>query len=407
MFMDIILIRKYLCGKNRFVPKTSHLLSLLGIIIGVTALLIVSSVMNGFQEDMMRRIIGSKAEIRILSEARTPLLNFENLIDEILEHPAFLAVSPVINEELIAYRGEAVSVINSFGIDYQRHNELIALDEQIRLGKPDPEEFEDVGIIIGLDLSLALNVTVGEYIQLSSPINKVPTPFGLLPRTKRLKVLGIFVSGMPEFDKTYAYISLNNSRFFSDMEKGVSVLQVKTVKPQQAARYASFLQRQLGKDYLVEDWSQFDASLFQAMQLEKAVMFSVLALMLIISGFNMAGDSLKAVAEKKKEIGVLKALGMKNSRISGFFIGLNIYLGIIGIVIGVTVSSIFLYLQTQYQIIHIPVPGFPMQWLPVSVKVLDFIAVSFIVLIICLLATLIALYKIKEIEPIRIIREQE
>ena len=403
--MDLILIRKFLCGRNHFLPRTTHLLSLLGITIGVTALLIVSSVMNGFEQDMMRRVIGSKAEIRVVATDRNPITDYSVIVNKIEDHPSVLAVSPVINKELLAHKGQNTTVVNAFGIDYVKHNQLISLEEQIRLGRPDLTTFEEEGIIIGLDLSLSLSATIGEYIHISSPVDKVPTPFGMIPRMKRLRVLGIFTSGMPEFDKTYAYISLPNARYFSNMGDEINLLQVKTVTPRNSARYASSIQRTVGNDYLVEDWSKFDANLFQAMQLEKGVMFTVLALMLVISGFNMAGNSLKTVAEKRSEIGILKALGMKNSRINSFFVGINILLGFIGIFVGGLVSLIFIYLQKNYQLIYIPIPGFPMQWLPVVMQAGDFIVVPVIVITICLLATIIALQKIKEIEPIRIIRE--
>jgi len=403
--MDLILIKRYLCGKNRIFPRTTHLLSLIGITIGVTALLIVSSVMNGFEQDMMRRVIGSRAEIRLTTADREPITDYPDLISGIEKRPEILNVSPVISNELLAYKGDAVAVINAFGIDYKKHNELIELEEQIRLGVPEIPEFEEEGIIIGLDLSLALRATIGEYIQLTSPINSKPSPLGMIPRVRRFKVLGIFVSGMPEYDKTYAYISLENGRYFADLAEGVSLLQIKTTNPQRSRRYASTLQRELGDGYQVEDWSQFDASLFKAMQLEKGVMFSVLVLMLVISGFNMAGNSLKTVTEKKNEIGILKALGMKTGRIDRFFIGVNLSVGLLGILLGGLISVLFLYLQYNYQLIYIPVPGFPIHWLPVEVRLADFLVVPAIVLIISFSSTIIALQKIRDILPIKVIRE--
>ena len=353
----------------------------------------------------MRRVIGSKAEIRVTSADRESINDYRRLADSIQQRPEILSVSPVISNELLAYKGESVAVINSSGIDFEKHNELIGLEEQIRLGVPDLEEFEEEGIIIGLDLSLALRATIGEYIQVTSPINSMPSPLGMIPRIRKFKVLGIFVSGMPEYDKTYAYMSLKNGRYFSDLKEGVSLLQIKSINPHRSGRYASSLQRDLGDEFVVEDWSQFDASLFTAMQLEKGVMFFVLVLMLIISGFNMAGNSLKTVTEKKNEIGILKALGMKTGRIDRFFIGVNLSVGLIGILLGGIISALFLYLQHNYQLIYIPVPGFPIHWLPVDIRLADFLIVPAIVLTISLASTIIALQKIRDIAPIRVIRE--
>ncbi len=355
----------------------------------------------------MNRIIGSKAEIRVIKSDRSPITDYKEITELLKSQQAVTAVSPVIEQELLAHKNRNTTVINAYGINFDEYNELIELQDKIRLGSYEETIFAEEGIIIGLDLSLSLNVTVGEYIRISSPINKTPTPFGMIPKMKRLKVTAVFVSGMPEFDKTYAYMSLENARFFTDNLAGVSLIQIKTSNPRHSAKHAASLQRILGHHYLVEDWSKFDASLFQAMQLEKSVMFVVLAMMLIISGFNMAGDSLKAVTEKRYEIGILKALGMTTKRISNIFVGINLLLGVSGILAGTIISLSFIYLQSRYQLIRIPIPGFPMQWLPVVIKTVDFIVVPLIVLMICLLATIIALQKIKRIDPISIMRDLE
>jgi len=405
--MDPVIIKKYLCGQKAFFLKPSHVFSLLGIIIGVTSLLIVSSVMNGFEQDMKRKIIGSKSEIRILSKDRQPIKDYEELLQRIDEMEITAKSSPVIQTELLTHKGESVQALNVIGIDFNRHSRLLALEDKIRLGYPDAESLENGGIIIGLELSLALRATVGEYIQLTSPISDQPTPFGLLPKMKKLKVIGVYSSDVPGYDKTHAFISLKEARYFAGFDKGVSSVQISTDKPHKSRQHAYLLREALGDRYVVEDWSQFDSSLFHAMRLEKHVMVIVLTLMLVISGFNMGGNSIKTVAEKKNEIGILKAIGMPSKRIEKIFLHTNLFLGLFGIIVGLFITLLFFYLQLKYRLVRIPIPGFPMEWLPIHLKMSDFTLVPLMVMVISALSTMIALRKIRNIEPIRIIRNLE
>jgi len=305
--MDRVLIRKYLFGRNGVKLKSSHFLSLVGIVIGVIALIVVSAVMNGLRNDMMERIIDTKADIRVFHQNREPIENYTELTENIVRQRDITSVSPIILNELLLHKGEQVAAVSCYGIDYYQHRLITGLDNQIRIGSPETSGFQENGIIIGLDLSLTLNATVGEYIRVSSPLSTVPTPFGMIPKTQLMKVVAIFVSGMPEYDQAYSYMSLANARSFSNYENEIDFVLVKSTKPLNSRATAANLQRQLGSEYAVDDWSVFDASLFQAMRLEKSIMLTVLALMLIISGFNMGGNSLRLITEKRTELGGFKS----------------------------------------------------------------------------------------------------
>ena len=381
------------------------MLSWLGIFIGVVAILIVSSVMNGLREDMMKRIIETKAEIRIYQNQMKPIDNYEELLPMIENTKDVIAVSPIIVNELLIQKEDNISVINSFGIDLKSHDRISKLKEQIRIGSYSEDSFENDGIIIGLDLSLILGATVGEYVRISSPMKTEPTPIGLLPKSKRFRIAAIFTSGMPDYDKAYAFLSLDNGRFFSGYDNEIDQLQVKIKNSHKSEKVAYGLQQRLGQRYHVEDWSIFDSSLFEAMKLEKIVMLTVLALMLIISGFNMACSSIRMVSEKQIEIGILKALGMKTQLINKSFLMINLAIGLSAITIGSLVSAIFIVIQERFQIIEIPVPGFPMHWLPVVPYWLDFVTVSSLVVVITVSATIIPLKKIAQTEPISVIRK--
>ncbi len=402
--IHLFLALRYLKGRKKIVFTFSNMLSLFGIIIGVFSLLVVSSVMNGFELDMKNRVIGSKAEIKISDKNYSPIKNYTQILEKVDNIPKVSHSAPVCQTELMLQNKKNLASTICFGIDLERQNEVTEILDKIVIGYPSSDDLENDGIIIGLDLSLTINATVGEYIQLSSPIGTVPSPFGLLPKTKKLEVVGIFLSGMPEYDKLFTYISLKNSQFFLDYEDEVNQIEVKTQNSDQSAKVANQIQAVLGDDFVVEDWSEFDANLFNAIKLEKVVMFLVLALMIIIASFNMTGNFIKLVAEKKVEIGVLKAIGASEKDIVRLFVNVGLIIGIIGTFVGVAFALILLLAQDYWHFIKIPVAGFPLQWIPVDIRLLDFIIVPIVVIVISFLTTLHPARRTVKIDPIKIIR---
>jgi len=161
----------------------------------------------------------------------------------------------------------------------------------------------------------------------------------------------------------------------------------------------------LGEEILVEDWSVFEANLFNAIKMEKIVMFLVLALMIIIASFNMTGNFIKLVKEKKMEIGVLKALGASEKDIIRIFVNVGIIIGMLGTFIGVLLALIVLLAQQRWHFIQIPVPGFPLHWLPVEIRILDFVIVPMVAIVISFLTTLQPSKCTVKVDPIKMIRK--
>jgi len=397
---------KYLRGRKKIFFTFSNMLSLGGIIIGVFSLLVISSVMNGFDSDMRNRVVGSKAEIKVHQKDFDPIVDYEEISGRISELPEIVAAAPVCEMELMIQKGENLSSTFCFGIDFDSQTKITQLIEKMVVGVPETEDLQNDGIVIGLDLSLTINATVGEYVQVMSPIGTEPTPFGLLPKSKKLKVVGIFVSGMPEYDQIYTYVSLENAQYFLNYEDEVSQIEVKSINAERSKKYASKIQDLLGSEFLVEDWSVFDANLFNAIKMEKIIMFLVLALMIIIASFNMTGNFIKLIAEKKTEIGVLKALGASEKDIVKIFLNIGMIIGILGALIALVLALGVLFAQMKWHFLVIPVPGFPLQWLPVEMRTLDFILGPVVAIIISFLTTLHPAIRTVKIDPIKIIRDE-
>ncbi len=405
MFYNFIALR-YLKGRKKIFFTFSNMLSLFGIILGVFSLLVVSSVMNGFDSDMRSRVIGTKAEIKIYNENYLPLTSFTDIADKLESLPFISGISPVCENELLIQNEKQISTSVCYGIDWNEHKNVTQLLDKIVVGNPTSELLNEDGIILGLEQSISLRVTVGEYVQVSSPLGTEPTPFGLLPRNRRFKVIGLFISGLPEFDRIYSYISLKNAQYLGRLKNEVNYLEVKTINMNKAEKYSTLIDNELENNYLVENWSNFEANLFNAIKMEKMVMFLVLALMLLIASFNMSGNFIRLVAEKKTEIGILKAMGASDKDIIRIFSRIGLMLGALGTAIGFSSALILLLAQAKWHFITIPVPGFALHWLPVELRLSDFIGVPIITLIISLLTTLYPARKTIQINPIRTIRNQ-
>jgi lipoprotein-releasing system permease protein len=397
---------KYLKGRKKFFFTFSNMLSMGGIIIGVFSLLVVSSVMNGFDSDMRNRVVGSKAEIKIHQKDFDPIENYMEVVEQVSALSNIKAAAPVCETELMIQKENNLSSTVCFGIDFDQHTKITKLVQKMVVGVPRTENLENDGIIIGLDLSLTINATVGEYVQIMSPIGTEPTPFGLLPKSRKLKVVGIFSSGMPEYDQVYTYISLQNAQYLLGFGDEVSQVEVKTVNSNNSRKYAAQIQELLGDQFIVEDWSIFDANLFNAIKMEKVIMFLVLALMIIIASFNMTGNFIKLVAEKKIEIGLIKAMGASEKDIIKIFLSIGVIIGVLGALIALILALGLLLAQIKWRFIQIPVPGFPLHWLPVEMRTIDFILGPLIAIVISFLTTLHPARKTVKIDPIKIMRNE-
>ena len=395
---------RYLRGKNKFFFRSANSLSLWGIIIGVFAILVVSSVMNGFDSDMRRRVIGSKAEIRIYDSKFNPISDYRKLTEKLDQLGYVKKSTPVCEMELLLQNRKNITSTLCYGIDLDSHRKVTDILKNIRVGNPTSSDLQNDGIIIGLDTSITLNATVGEYVNLSAPIGTEPTPFGLLPRTKKLKVIGLFISGLPEYDKLYSYISLSNAQYFLGLNDEVTGIELKTLQAETSHLKADKIGKILGKDYIVEDWSEFESNLFNSIKMEKIVMFLVLGLMILITSMNMTGNFIKLVAEKKTELGILKAIGTADRKVIRIFITAGLIIGIIGAFWGTITALLLVTAQHQWRFIKIPVPGFPLHWLPVEIRITDFILAPLFAVIISFFTTLHPAKKTAAIDPIKIIR---
>ncbi len=397
-----------------------HWLTFCGICLGVFALLTVSSVMNGFDQDMRQRVIGTRAELRLESRTKAPLQQQDKLLPALLKQPAIKAASPVVRNELVLVNSRGMAATVCFGIDLTAHRKvspvLLPFSAEMRhksdsqwiqgivSGNPDASALETGGIILGSELALSLQAAVGDTLQLLSPLGTVPTPFGMLPRTLPVRVEGIFIAGMPEYDRLYSYISLESARFFSGYTDEIDYIDLKSNDFRRLFSITRSLQKAF-PGYKVENWSAYDSSLYNAMHFEKYLMLVILGLMFVIASFNMSGNIFRTVVLKRRSIGILKTLGYTDREVVGLFFRQGLAIAVTGICVGILLALALLSIQSATGFIQLPVGNMPNLILPVYLKLQDFILIPLVALLITTLSIWLPSRKAAAVEPVSLIRE--
>lgn len=401
----IHLAKTYLSsGRHKFL-SFGNVISVVSIFLGVVALIIVMSVMNGLEEDVTTRIIGLHSEIKIFGKDYAPMENWQSLEEEINDKN-IIAKSPVVQAELMLLHDKKVSGTICQGIDLSKHDKITFLLSRIYIGAPTKEELKD-GIILGSDLAFTLGVNWGDEVTLNSPIADQPTPFGMMPRSKTFKVVGLFYTGLPEYDMKYSYTDLHMLQKFQNIGDRITYLGIKTTSPNSSLGVARRLRNHIGNSYTILDWREFEKHLFSAIKFEKKVMFLALILIFLIAAFNMIGNYLKLISQKKQDIGILKSFGATRKDVTKIFLYNGIFIYLIGTISGFIVALGILIAQIKWQFIHIPIAGMPFQALPVKIEIFDLILVALVSLIITLVTTIIPARRTMNIDAIKVIREAE
>ncbi len=403
---------KYLMGRKSRGISHAHYLSLAGISLGILALLCVSSVMNGFRSDIRGRIVGTFSEFRLSAPPGKTVTNYPEILRQ-MESLGFSA-APVIRTELLIKQGQVILPTQCIGIDLDKQRQVSEMllpakqvsgdsSQGILAGKLEAESFSEAGIALGAGLASQLGTYLNDEVQVLSPMFTVPTAFGLIPRVRYQKVQAIFAAGMPEYDQSFSYVSFPVAEFFSGYQNEADHLEIKLphgMKPHKAMQILinNFPQ------YRIEDWSSFDSSLFAAMRFEKAIMFVIMLFMFIIASFNLTGNLLKTISQKKRELGLLKALGLTDHRLQGLFLFQALFLCSLGIVIGLGLGSILLIIQQHSGLIKLSMGDGTGVALPVKLLFTDYLLIIAVSYLLTLLSILIPLRRLKLINAVELLR---
>ena len=318
--------------RNHFISFIS-LISMLGIALGVAALIVVLSVMNGFQKELRGRILSVVSHVQIQG-GQGDLADWPRIARQAEAHPEVKAAAPFVQAQGMLSFNQAVRGVVVRGVVPDLEDKVADFRPHMKSGYLDALQTDSFGIVLGSELARALGVFVGDRVTLIAP-QGVVTPAGVVPRLKTFNVVGIFEVGMFEYDNGLALIAMGDAQKLYRMEDRVSGVRLKLGDLFQAPRVAHELSGRLDVDAWISDWTRSHANFFRAVQIEKNMMFIILSLIVAVAAFNIVSTLVMAVTDKQADIAILRTLGASPGSIMGVFMVQGALIGTIGLGLGV------------------------------------------------------------------------
>ena len=390
MRYELLVSLRYLFGrrKERFVAIISWI-SVLGIALGVMALIIVISVMSGFDRELRDRMVGFYADLTVTQSEG--ISNWQELMKQILSHPDVVSASPFIQGQAMATEKDQVVGIVIRGIDPIGEIRVTQLGKFLRQGEHLPVD----GIWLGSELATKLGLWMGDKISLISPSDRQPHDY---------HVTGIFTSQMYEYDANVALLSLTAASQFLGVGDRVTGIGIKTRTLEIAPYVTEQLRHSLKRDYLVRSWMDLNQALFKALKLEKTVMFLILTMIVLVACFNISSTLIMMVMEKTKDIGILKAIGVGSAGIHRIFTIMGLWLGLLGTFLGLCGGLTICFLLKKYPIIRLPSDIYYIDRLPVDVGWNDITWIFSGAMVLVLLSTLYPASHAARLDPVSALR---
>lgn len=406
---EVLVGGRYLRSRRfpRLISAVTYI-SVSGVTLGVMALIIVIGVMTGFESDLKRKILGTNSHIIVVPQLGGTIDGYRELSENIRTMPGVTGASPfILSQAMLGSPGTVQGVVLR-GIDPRGEGSVTDLARNLVLGTladldPDPTGTRLPGVILGAELARNLGAGKGAEVRVISPFGNT-TPGGVAPAVRRCSVVGIFKSGMYEYDSSLAYIALTEAQQLFDTGDVATGIEVRIKEFDRSLAMAALIQDQLGGAYWVRDWSEMNHALFAAIRLEKLAMFIILILIVLVASFSIVGSLIMKVIEKGKDIAILKSMGATPAQVRRVFVFGGFLIGSVGTLLGVVLGWGTCLALERYKFIPLPSSVYYIDTLPVEVDpaLVGFIAAA--AMAISVLATLYPAWKASRLDPIPALR---
>jgi len=400
---------RYMKGRRReFFVSLITWISVGGVALGVTALIVVLSVMIGFEEDLRGKILGANAHVAVFSYAGA-IENYKVALEAIENVEGVAGATPFVTSPVMIMSGGMVRGAVFRGVDVKTAAKATDIEEFIgknKNGRLEDLEGEKAGILLGSELAKNMGIVMGDAVQIVSPAGSA-TPVGVVPRIRVFKAIGTFRSGMYDIDNGAVFADLSQAQDFLRLGDGVTGIEVRVKDIEKAKQIAEDIKSEFfnrGLAYDAQDWMTMNYSLFRAIRLEKIVMFIILTLIVLVAAFNIASTLIMVVFEKTREIGILKSIGANNRSIRLIFTIEGLVIGGIGTLLGLGGGWGLCEILKHTKFIDLPPDVYYIDKLPVVLKPELFAIVGVSAVALCLLATLYPAWQASRLDPVEIIR---
>lgn len=398
--------RRHLRSKQRqgFLSLIT-MISILGVIVGTAVLVLALAVMRGFELEVKTRIVGTTAHVSVFHRSDSGILNWEELESELAAFPEVEAVAPLIYYKAAISSGDANDGVIIRGIDPEKEASVTRLRESVRYGdwRMAPPGDGRRPILLGITLADRLGVRLGDDVVLYSLRGETFSD-GTPPRVMKFSVSGLFETGMYEYDAALCYLRLADAQGLFLLPDRVTGFQLRVTDWNRADVVAEAIEEKFAADYYATDWMQMHRNLFSWMEIERVWAIVLLSLIVVVAAFGIVSTLIMVVLEKRREIAVLKTMGVPASGIRAIFMLHGTTIGIVGTVLGLLLGLALSWVQNTFSLVSLPPEIYFIDSLPVIIDVRDVLVVGIVAITISFLATIYPAGRASRLYPVEILR---
>lgn len=404
MSFELFVALRYLRARRRqVVLSVITLVSVLGITTGVAALIIILSLYGGMTQDLQQKILGATAHVTILPSGQDSIPDSESLLQKARSVTGVTHATPAVFVQALAGSGATASGVVLKGVDPVREAALASSFALLRSGSF-PDLAGGRNVILGHELARRLGVKRGAPIQLIVPRGTL-SPMGMFPRIQRFTVVGVFETGLYDFDNSWGYVALDQARRLENLPaNAVQALEIRVADIHRVTDVEERLKTSLGTGVTITNWMEQNRPLFSALRLEKWGLFLAIGLIVMVAALNIVTSLVLMVMEKGRDIAILRAMGATARQIMSVFIWQGMAVGIVGTVLGAILGVSLSWTCDHYRWIHLDAQVYSISYLPFDIRALDVILVCAAALLICFLATLYPSRQAVSLDPVEAIR---
>ena len=403
-----VAVRYLLARRSQAFVSVISAVSTVGVAVGVMALVVALALMTGMQRELRDRIIGSAAHVYVYKLVGGGFGDYLEEIEKLKTVPGVVGAAPSILGRAVATAGGGEAFISLKGIDPELESQVTEVAQSVSHGSlsalTETQGDSLGGVVIGEDLARSLGAFLGDTISVLTPQGSTLSPMGMMPRIRRLKVVGVFDLGLREYNNSYGFVTLEVAKRLFRKQR-VDLMELRVEALDDAASVAKSVPEMLGAGYLAEDWGQLNRALFSALWLEKMAIGITIGLIVMVAALNIVASLVLLVMEKSRDIAILKTMGASSRSIRRIFVLQGGIIGVVGTTVGVCSGAAVAFVADQYRLIQLP-DVYDVSWLPFTLVLSDIVLIVGGAFLVCLLATVYPSRQAARLEPAEALRYQ-
>ena len=400
-FEFLVAVRYLKAKRKQAVISLITVISIDGVAAGVAALIIALAINAGFAEDLQKKLLGAQAHVSLLSRGRDGIPDYLQIVKEVEQVPGVVFAAPAVYQTVLISSGTQNQGVALKGILPDMESKMSALSSNLVQGSL--KNFNDDSIVIGKELANSIGSYLGDRLKVLSAETRL-TPFGGVPRSRTFEVTGVFSSGLYDYDKEWVYVSLASAQRLLGLDDVVSTIEVKVNDIYQARNIGQKIVEKVGRNLDFTDWMTMNQSIFQALRLERLVMFITIGLIVLVAALNIVATLIMMVLEKTRDIAILMSMGATRESIRRIFVLQGVVIGIVGTVFGVALGQTICYFADKYHLISLAPDVYTIAYVPFKARPLDSAIVAVSAILISFLATLYPSAAASKLHPVEALR---